>query len=163
LLLGVSRYTASREFEDPRNAKGPSEGDSRRASGVERATGIEPATFSLGIGHNTLAFPWEEGGVGPMLGVTGSAGGAQEALVTLARGVLAAVDEGRPPGDLVRALALATLATIPPGASLWLRAAELLEAHPQRLRRAVLLAGEVIEAVCGSPEGAPDATRGDGG
>ena len=98
-----------------------------------------------------------------MLGVTGSAGGALEPLARLAREVLAAVDEGRPPGDLVRALALATLATLPPGASLWLRAAELLETHPQRLRRAVLLAGEVIEAVCVSPQGAPDATRGDSG
>ena len=98
-----------------------------------------------------------------MLGATGSKGAALEALARLAREVLEAVDEGRPPGDLVRALALATLATLPPGASLWLRAAELLEAHPQRLRRAVLLAGEVIEAVCGSPEAAPDATHGDGG
>jgi len=124
----------------------------------ERATGIEPATFSLGSGAETPVGTVENARVGPMLGVTGSAGGALEALANLARETLTAVDEGRPAADLVRALALATLATLPPGASLWLRAAELLETHPQRLRRAVLLAGEVIEAVCVSSEGEPDAT-----
>jgi hypothetical protein len=89
---------------------------------------VEPS--SLGIGRNTLAFPREEGALGPMLGVTGSTGEALEALVTLARDMLSAVDEGRPTGDLVRAMGLATLATIPPGESLWLRAAEVLEAPP---------------------------------
>jgi hypothetical protein len=78
-------------------------------------------------------------------GVTGQGDDPLEALRPLALAVLSAVDEGRPVGDAVRALALGVLAATTPGTAPWLAAVALLEPDPQRVRRAVLLAGEVLD------------------
>ncbi|MEZ4390220.1 MAG: hypothetical protein R3A48_03915 [Polyangiales bacterium] len=75
--------------------------------------------------------------------------------------MLAAIDEGRAPGDALRSFALATLAASTPGTRVWLRAAELLETHPQRLRRAVLLAGEVVEMMDAQSSSGPRSERED--
>jgi hypothetical protein len=58
--------------------------------------------------------------------------------------VITSIEEGGPTADFVRAIALATLTAATPGTPGWLRAAALLESHPQRMRRAVLLAGEIL-------------------
>lgn len=81
--------------------------------------------------------------------------GAVEALRGEALALLAAVDEGRPAGDAARAFALAVLSTVPPGDPSWEAAVGVLEGGPLRVRRAVLLAGELLDG--SAIEGAEDA------
>lgn len=78
-----------------------------------------------------------------------------EGLEGAALALLRAVDDGAPAAELARALALAVLATEPPGSKRWTAAVAALEGGPLRTRRAVALAGEVLEgAECVSPDGA---------
>jgi hypothetical protein len=98
-------------------------------------------TFGLGTRLETqkeLCNPSAVGAIGALSNTEETSPGS------LARALLAAVEEGHATADLVRALALATLAAATPGTPGWLRAAALLESHPQRMRRAVLLAGEIL-------------------
>jgi hypothetical protein len=61
--------------------------------------------------------------------------------------LLRAVDEGAPAGELARALALDVLRVAAPDSPEWARAVAVIEGGPLRMRRAVELAGLVVEAV----------------
>jgi hypothetical protein len=98
-------------------------------------------TFGLGTRLETQKELRNPSAVGVAWALTNT---EESAPGSFARALLAAVEDGRPTADLVRALALATLAAATPGTPGWLRAAALLESHPQRMRRAVLLAGEIL-------------------
>ena len=65
----------------------------------------------------------------------------------LAMELLLAIDEGRPAGDVARALALAVLTVEAPGSAPWTAAVAVLEGGPLRVRRAVMLAGEILDGV----------------
>ena len=65
----------------------------------------------------------------------------------LALGVLRAVDEGLPAGDIARELALAVLRSEASDSAPWVRAVAVLEGGALRMRHAVELAGVVLEAV----------------
>jgi hypothetical protein len=70
---------------------------------------------------------------------------------SFARALLAAVEEGRPTADPVRALALATLAAMAPGTPGWLRGGAALEPSPAHAARGV--AGGRDPGVGGGAEG----------
>ena len=109
--------------------------------------GIEPPTRGFSIPASTSANALQRKGSGD----TAAAGfpvaprcAPSEGLDALALAVLCAVDEGTPAGLPARALALAVLATEPPGSPRWTAAVEIIEGGPLRVRRAVMLAGEVL-------------------
>lgn len=68
-----------------------------------------------------------------------------EAPEALALELLTAVDEGLPAGPVARALAVSVLASKDPLTAPWWRAVEVLEGGPLRVRRAVELAGMLLE------------------
>ena len=66
-------------------------------------------------------------------------------LAELALALLQAVDEGRAAGPFVRELAVGVLRATAPSSAPWTLAVALLEGGPLRMRRAVDLAGLVME------------------
>jgi len=79
--------------------------------------------------------------------------GAEEGPVEGLRGValelLTAVDDGRPAGGIARGFAVEVLRSMAPDSAPWRKAVEVLEGGPFRMRRAVDLAGLVLDATAG--------------
>lgn len=68
-----------------------------------------------------------------------------EHLRALALEMLSAVDRGAPAGDLARSLAVEVLRGVPPTGEAWALALSVVEGGPLKMRRAVELAGWVVE------------------
>ena len=73
--------------------------------------------------------------------------GGVERLRGVALELLTAVDEGRPAGGIARELAVEVLRAMAPDSAPWRKAVEVLEGGPLRMRRAVDLAGLVLDAI----------------
>ena len=73
--------------------------------------------------------------------------GAAEGLRTVALDLLRAVDEGLPAGGVARELAVEALRRLAPDTAGWTLAVAVLEGGPLRARRAVELAGVVLDEV----------------
>jgi len=96
---------------------------------------------------------------GQRVASTTPGGGVRDGVDGIALELLLAVDEGRPAGDAARALAVAVLATEAPGSSRWGAAVAVLEGGPLRVRRAVMLAGELLEGGACSRRRGPSHAR----
>ena len=70
-----------------------------------------------------------------------------EGLRGVALELLTAVDEGRPAGPVARELAVEVLRQTAPDSAGWTKAVEVLEGGPLRMRRAVDLAGLVLDVI----------------
>lgn len=67
-------------------------------------------------------------------------------LSSLALDLLHAVDDGHPAAPIARELAVEVLRRSPPDSPPWCKAVEVLDGGPLRVRRAVDLAGMVLDA-----------------
>ena len=106
--------------------------------------------------QKSLNSPSISGGHGPFVGhVT-----AIDALRRHAFALLEAIDSGAPIGAPARALAVSTLRVTAPDTAPWWKAIELLEGGPLRARRAVDLAGQVLDALGTSKANHHDAEAG---
>ena len=85
---------------------------------------------------------------------------AIDALRRHAFALLEAIDSGAPIGAPARALAVSTLRVTAPDTAPWWKAIELLEGGPLRARRAVDLAGQVLDALGTSKANHHDAEAG---
>jgi hypothetical protein len=81
--------------------------------------------------------------------MTNSPGSGEVAatLRAVALDLLTAVDEGHPAGPVARTLAMTVLRHAAPDSLAWLRAVDVLEGGPLRARRAVDLAGLLLDAL----------------
>lgn len=78
--------------------------------------------------------------------MTNSRGEVAGPLRGLALDLLRAVDEGLPAGAAARELAVEVLRRSAPDTAAWTKAVDVLEGGPLRARRAVELAGLVLDA-----------------
>ena len=101
--------------------------------------GIEPPTRGFSVPASDAPEPLRRKEIDT------AAGAPSPVVPRCALALLEAVDEGRPAGDLCRALALAVLASETPGEAPWTAAVEVIEGGPLRIRRAVALAGMILD------------------
>lgn len=106
--------------------------------------GIEPTTDGLKVRRSFAEIPGDFSGRDqPMTDSTAGEG----RLRALALDLLGAVDEGRPAGPVARDLAVEVLRQLVPDSAGWAKALDVLEGGALRVRRAVDLAGLVLDAI----------------
>ena len=122
----------------------------RLSRNTARPARLERATLGLEGRGGTLAPPGNSRVVGHAWAMEVPPGPLVEAL---AGELLRAVDEGLPAGTVARELAVAVLRSAPTDSPPWHRAVAVLEGGPLRMRHAVELAGDVLEAVAAGDVG----------